>query len=361
MAADQDDELEYTLLNKREVHVYQIPPASSSAGHKADDWKTPIWRGRCRIAGKGQDLSIKMIDSSSGKLFAQCTIPGGDFEKYVERVIDSSRYFVLKITNGQRHAFIGLGFEERNDAFDFNCTLADFKNTWVDRDKQVEELPTAQEPAKDLSLKEGQKITINLRGMEGRSRRREESAQASGSGFAGLLAPPPPSSSQTRRQQTGAQPGVQPVLAPPPMAAPAPTAAAAPAPAAAEEDFFGDFADFQSAATPAPPTSSQATESLGTQLGQLSLGGAPPQAASPMSADQPGAFPAAPPADPFPGFAAAPGNPNQSTVPVPMAAPAQTTMQGMQPQAAFAPMPQGSSPARKAGRGDPFDEFDIFK
>merc|ERR1719464_2475617 len=136
-----------------------------------------------------------MIEPSCGQLFAECMIPGGDFEKFVERVIDSSRYFVLKITNGQRHAFIGLGFEERNDAFDFNCTLSDFKNTWVDRDKQVEENPEAAEPAKDLSLKEGQKITINLKnlGIEGRTRRREEGAQASAGGaaaFPGLLAPP---------------------------------------------------------------------------------------------------------------------------------------------------------------------------
>eukprot|EP00438_Fugacium_kawagutii_P034949 Skav211769 [mRNA] locus=scaffold674:524049:557446:+ [translate_table: standard] len=266
-----DDDLEYTLLNKREVLVYQIPPASSSTGHKADDWK---------IAGKGKDLSIKLLEGGSGNLFAQCAIPGGDYASYVERVIDSSRlldragYFVLKITNGdryhgdlknviklsqqlemakfksfwkesesaeapaphgslldaagllrlrarmdpsviivntatfesatiepkgpnhmtlarhkacgaiehwtttrwikkmdRRHAFIGLGFEEpvglggsshgsrvngidkeqgdRNDAFDFNCTLADFKSTWIDREKEAETPAMASVPAKD--------------------------------------------------------------------------------------------------------------------------------------------------------------------------------------------------------------------
>ncbi|OLQ09321.1 Uncharacterized protein AK812_SmicGene7089 [Symbiodinium microadriaticum] len=97
-----DEDLEYTLLNKREVMVYQIPPASSSAGHKADDWKKCIWRGRLRMAGRGRDLTIKLLDNSSGNLFAQCVIPGGDHASYVERVLDSSRYFVLKITNGDR-------------------------------------------------------------------------------------------------------------------------------------------------------------------------------------------------------------------------------------------------------------------
>eukprot|EP00434_Breviolum_minutum_P003505 symbB.v1.2.003081.t1/scaffold174.1/size397799/1 len=48
---------------------------------------------------------------------------------------------MLPFSNGAKpvHAFIGLGFEDRNDAFDFNCTLADFKSTWIDREKEAEE------------------------------------------------------------------------------------------------------------------------------------------------------------------------------------------------------------------------------
>lgn len=42
----------------------------------------------------------------------------------VESVTDSSRYFVLKISDGSgRTAFIGIGFADRGDAFDFNVTL----------------------------------------------------------------------------------------------------------------------------------------------------------------------------------------------------------------------------------------------
>lgn len=84
-----------------------------------------------------------MLDSGSGELFAQCAacrrsswlrrvaevIPNGAYEHYVERVVDSSRYWVLKIAwapglawgssrddvevNGERHAFIGFGFSDR--------------------------------------------------------------------------------------------------------------------------------------------------------------------------------------------------------------------------------------------------------
>lgn len=59
-----------------------------------------------------------------GEIFAVCPyeIQGNS----VEAVLDSSRYFVLKIESDGRHAFIGMGFQERTDAFDFNVTLQDF-------------------------------------------------------------------------------------------------------------------------------------------------------------------------------------------------------------------------------------------
>ena len=58
----------------------------------------------------------------------------------VEPVSDSSRYFVLRLKdpsgivhvfmylsflNEGRHAFVGLGFQDRGDAFDLNVTLQD--------------------------------------------------------------------------------------------------------------------------------------------------------------------------------------------------------------------------------------------
>lgn len=370
----EDDEIEFTLLNKRDVLVYQIPPASSSSGHKADDWKTCIWRGRCRVAGRGKDLTIKMIDASTDKLFAQCLIPNGDHEKYVERVVDSSRYFVLKITNGARHAFIGMGFEDRNDAFDFTSSLIDFKSTWIDRDKVDVSAPVATGgPAKDLSLKEGQKITINLKGIgEGDGRRRKEKQSEAVGGFAGLA--PPPSAGGSRRQAAAATPApLQPPAAPAPAPAPVQQRAAAPAMTAlaaatqaapapqAQDDFFGDgFDDFQSAGAAQAATPAQ--DNLAAQFGQLDLGG---------QASGFGAAPAQVPAQvPVPApqqMAPAP----QSMAPTP--APALAAPQSSDPFAGFvgaqlpttsasqAPAPALAPKPAAAQKRDPFDEFDIFK
>ncbi|KAG7457757.1 hypothetical protein MATL_G00230600 [Megalops atlanticus] len=197
---------ESVLCVKPDVNVYRIPPRATNRGYRAADWKLdmPDWTGRMRITAKGKVAYIKLEDKVSGELFAQAPI-----EEYpgiaVEAVSDSSRYFVIRIQDDSgRSAFIGVGFGDRGDAFDFNVALQDhFK--WVKQDNEISkqaQLPDSG-PKLDLGFKEGQTITLNI----GQSRKRDKPRQQGSGGF-GLLPPPPggkiapPPSSVSSNQNT---------------------------------------------------------------------------------------------------------------------------------------------------------------
>lgn len=40
----------------------------------------------------------------------------------VEAVLDSSRYFVVRVEDSGKKAYIGMGFAERTDSFDFSAS-----------------------------------------------------------------------------------------------------------------------------------------------------------------------------------------------------------------------------------------------
>ena len=205
----QSSEASVSLFSCRECYVYQIPPTSSASGHRANDWNVDKWLKEVtlKVKSAGEKCAITLFDMESGELFAECPLPQKpeQFLSSVEPVVDSSRYFVLKIVDpaSKRHAFIGLGFRERTQASDFNAAIDEHRQ-YLRRKKEAEaykkQFAGSAEATKDYSLKEGEKITIQIK-------KSPNAAASTGSKLkrlsigdgktpiisgSGLLAPPPP-------------------------------------------------------------------------------------------------------------------------------------------------------------------------
>ncbi|RLN40894.1 uncharacterized protein C2845_PM01G39930 [Panicum miliaceum] len=202
---EEEEAFEHTLLVVREVSVYKIPPRTTSGGYKCGEWlqSDKIWSGRLRVVSCGDRCEIRLEDPATGELFAACFVLPGQRESAVETVLDSSRYFVLRIEDGRgKHAFVGLGFNERNEAFDFNVALSDHEK-YVKREQEKE---TAGEesgggeidihPAVNRRLKEGETIRITVKKKPSTGSGMLSSAGLSGEATAkpktGLLLAPPP-------------------------------------------------------------------------------------------------------------------------------------------------------------------------
>ncbi|CAN0520982.1 unnamed protein product, partial [Ectocarpus sp. 12 AP-2014] len=187
---EEEEELviEQPLLTIKEVFVYRVPPLRASSGHRAEEWglANPVFtEGVLKIAQVGNACCLRLFKpppegelGATPELFAQCEVlldGGRTLQVYVESVIDSSRYFVLRCEDkaSGRHAYVGVGFRERSSAFDFKAVLDDFVR-FLDRQKRAEETSANEEeegeealgpvkPMKDLSIAEGQKLHIGLK------------------------------------------------------------------------------------------------------------------------------------------------------------------------------------------------------
>lgn len=168
--------VERVRVTLKNAHIFKIHPRKSASGWRGADWRDEIWVGTCKVVDRRDQTAIMLLHktnattadhtATTSNIFAICLAlePGA-----VDRCIDSSRYFVLRVENSQGdRKYIGLAFNDRNDAFDFNASLEDAK-----RERQVEAAllssptsstsPTATSSSNnDYSLKEGQKIHVNI-------------------------------------------------------------------------------------------------------------------------------------------------------------------------------------------------------
>ncbi|KAI1805243.1 DUF1681-domain-containing protein [Daldinia bambusicola] len=240
------DAIQRVLFVASPVHVYNIPPMVPGKGHVAATWTgdggsssndRQIFTARMRVIetaipapgdgdgdGDGNEqvkTDIVLEDAATGQLFAAAPYTAA---AVVEPVSDSSRFFALRVQDeAGRKATLGVGFEERSEAFDFGVSLQEAQKTlgWGSqaggpaggkKNPAVERKDSAEK--RDLSLKEGETITINLPGRFGR-RKPEPPPQSSGAGDESLSSfsiPPPPSSSSPASAPRGSG-----ILPPPPV------------------------------------------------------------------------------------------------------------------------------------------------
>ena len=158
-AADDDVKvvLEQTLLTCPEVFVYRIPPMMTSGGHRAEDWNLANPLATCSLIVLRRDDAclLRLLTERPKKdgppgatephLFAKCAIeldfadPTKKIEHWVEAVVDSSRYSVVRISDERtgREAHIGMGFRERTDAVNFRMSLQEYENA-LRRERRAE-------------------------------------------------------------------------------------------------------------------------------------------------------------------------------------------------------------------------------
>ncbi|OCK82409.1 adaptin ear-binding coat-associated protein 1 NECAP-1 [Lepidopterella palustris CBS 459.81] len=241
------DAIQRILFIAPKVHVYNIPPLTSTKGYTAATWtannnRLQIFTARLRILETAIPLpssalhpaekvstTLLLEDPATGALFAAApyTAPAA-----VEQALDSSRFFAVRVVGeGGRKATLGIGFEERSDAFDFSIALQDARRVLGMEHSSSGSAPGRKsgagaqdkkeggaEEKRDFSLKEGEMITVNIggrgrrgkisedtraEGREGREGREEEALFSikppPGSGMPFL--PPPPSAREVKEER----------------------------------------------------------------------------------------------------------------------------------------------------------------
>lgn len=164
----------------------------------------------------GQTIKADIVleDPKTGDLFAAAPYTT---EAAVQQALDSSRFFAVRVVGeGGMRATLGIGFEERSEAFDFSIALGDVRKVLgLDAAGQGAKAipkgakPAVQEPRKDFSLKQGETIHVELGGRGRRVRESSANQASAGANNTALFSIQPP--------PTGAS-GSMPVLVPPPSA-----------------------------------------------------------------------------------------------------------------------------------------------
>jgi adaptin ear-binding coat-associated protein 1/2 len=198
--------LRQTLMTQDECFVYKVPPLATASGYRANEWNLaqPLQTCGFQVERRDNDLYLLFTLENHTKLFALSKIADGEHvQRSVEPVLDSSRYFVTKITTQHnRTAQLGFGFRDRDVAIDLLGNLQQFQKS-IQRELEAKHMKVAEIP----TLKEGDKMHINLPGAAGsRPRKKATTPTGSGSGGGPFLLKKPPPAAGTSSSPTPANP-----------------------------------------------------------------------------------------------------------------------------------------------------------
>ncbi|KAK8803278.1 hypothetical protein WA158_000972 [Blastocystis sp. Blastoise] len=184
-----DEEVEQCLCTIRRCFIYKIPPRTSGMGYRAAGWNNQIWFGKLQVMLRGSNCVVEFVDEDDN-LFATATIRD-DGPSAVESVLDSSRYFVVRIEKNKKKAYVGLGFQERSEALDFKIALQEYK-------KYIEEPEEEDEDGEEADFTLGDGETLHRRNHR---KAVENNIDVNSQGG---IAPPPQEGRTRRRGRTGA-------------------------------------------------------------------------------------------------------------------------------------------------------------
>jgi len=284
-------ELEQTHCVVSKVFAFSVPPLGSADGFKASLWpKQPIWIGRLRVVSRGDKCAVLLEHTDKEGLFASCPIQN---EKTVECAVDSSRYFVLRLSDGKgRHALIGIGFNDRAQAFDFKVALQDWQN------RNADPSPPPAGPATNYSIPAGGSIHVSFGGAgssAGKKKRSSQNGAEISQALAGMKLDAPPEKGEggekekkkkKKKDKEAAEPGAA------PFSNSSAAAGVVGAGAAANNviDFgFGDFDPLSASKPQQPQQQSQGFAASGNPFGDVPRRASVGNAADPFSADPFGA------------------------------------------------------------------------
>ena len=215
------DPIHRLLFTTPAIHIYAIPPLTSNKGFNAGPWTAPpkptaqqIFTARMRVLETSTPSStsdrdtltvtINLEDPSTGELFAASPYIS---EAVVQPALDSSRFFAIRVVGeGGMKATLGIGFEDRSDAFDFGIALSEARKVLGWEKAKGKGAGEKSEVFQDFSLKEGEKIHIQV-GGKGRKEGGFGASSGKEDGQALFSIAPPPSSSNSVEGKTAQELG----------------------------------------------------------------------------------------------------------------------------------------------------------